>query len=138
MISGGEIFIVVLAILLFFGANKIPEFARMMGKGVREFRKATDDIKRELNDSSSGVMDDVKAIRDDISGTLNKEIAAPVEDTVNETAAMVEEEYSDPYDHDYYYQNKDYDNAQGNEYATAAAEENPAGGNVEPVQPAEG
>jgi TatA/E family protein of Tat protein translocase len=124
MISGGEIFMILLAILLFFGANKIPEFARMMGKGVREFRKATEDIKREFNDSSSGVLNDIKSIRDDISGTLNKEIAEPVQDTVNNTATMLEETYKDPYSHDDYYDNKEYNNASGNEFAAALAEEN--------------
>jgi TatA/E family protein of Tat protein translocase len=137
MISGGEIFIVLLAILLFFGANKIPEFARMMGKGVREFRKATDDIKREFNNSSSGLMNEIGSVRDDISGTLNREIAAPVEDTVNETAAVVEEEYKSSYNDDYYYVNKDYDNAGDNEDAAAAATENQASENAEPAQPAE-
>ncbi len=119
-ISGGEIFIILLAILIFFGADKIPEFARMMGKGVREFKKATDDIKRELNESSSGVMDDIKSIRDDLSSTIDKEISAPVQETVNETAAAVEEGYQDPYNYDYYYNNQEYSQNQNNEYTTEA------------------
>jgi len=40
-ISGQEIVIVFVVVLLLFGANKIPEFARGLGKGLREFRKAT-------------------------------------------------------------------------------------------------
>ena len=47
-ISGQEIFIVMIVVLLLFGANKIPEIAKGLGKGMREFRKATDDIKREI------------------------------------------------------------------------------------------
>jgi TatA/E family protein of Tat protein translocase len=48
-ISGQEIFVIFLIVLLLFGANKLPEIARALGKGVNEFRKATDDIKREMH-----------------------------------------------------------------------------------------
>lgn len=49
-IGGTEVVFIFLAILLLFGSKKIPEIARAMGKGMREFQKATDDIKRELKD----------------------------------------------------------------------------------------
>jgi sec-independent protein translocase protein TatA len=49
MLGGGEIMVVLLFVLLLFGSNKIPEIARMLGKGLREFRRATDEIKREIN-----------------------------------------------------------------------------------------
>ena len=38
-------------ILLLFGAKKIPELARGMGRGIREFKDATKDIKNEIEDS---------------------------------------------------------------------------------------
>ncbi len=66
-ISGAEIFIILVVVLVLFGAKKIPDIAKGLGKGMREFRKATDDIKKELSDSSSDIMDDVK----DIKNTLN-------------------------------------------------------------------
>ena len=43
-----EIMLILLVVLLFFGAKRIPEIARGMGKGIREFKDATNDIKREL------------------------------------------------------------------------------------------
>jgi sec-independent protein translocase protein TatA len=49
-IGGTEVIFILLAVLLLFGSKKIPEVARAMGKGIREFQKATDDIKRELKD----------------------------------------------------------------------------------------
>ena len=125
MISGGEIFIILLAVLLLFGSNKIAEITRMMGKGVREFKKATDDIKREFDNNTSGMMDDFKAIKNDITGTLEQEIAAPLQETTNETIQMVEENFKDPYSHDDYYDNKEYNHTQTNEYAEALAEDNP-------------
>ena len=63
-ISGGEIFIIMVVVLLLFGANKIPEIARGLGKGMREFRKATDDIKREINESSSNIVEDIDDMKD--------------------------------------------------------------------------
>lgn len=43
-----ELILIFLAILLLFGAKRIPEIARGLGKGIREFKDATTDIKREL------------------------------------------------------------------------------------------
>ncbi len=64
--SGQEILLVVLAILLLFGSKEIPRMARMFGQGMKEFRRATDDIKREFQESSSDVVKDFKEIRDDL------------------------------------------------------------------------
>lgn len=44
--------IIALFIIIFFGAKKIPEIARGMGKGIREFKDATKEIKNEINESS--------------------------------------------------------------------------------------
>lgn len=46
--GGFEVLIVLLVILLFFGAKRIPELARGIGQGITEFRKASDEIKKEL------------------------------------------------------------------------------------------
>jgi len=54
----GEMLIIALFILVFFGAKKIPEIARGMGKGIREFKDATKDVKKEINESSSSTSDD--------------------------------------------------------------------------------
>ncbi|MFO8022480.1 MAG: twin-arginine translocase TatA/TatE family subunit [Perlabentimonas sp.] len=48
-IGGTEVILILLVVLMLFGAKKIPEVARAMGKGYREFQKATDDIKREFS-----------------------------------------------------------------------------------------
>ena len=64
-ISGQEIVILGLAVLLLFGSKKIPEMARGLGKGMREFRKAADDIKREISESSPDLSKDIKEMGDD-------------------------------------------------------------------------
>ncbi len=43
-----EILIILLIILVFVGAKKIPELAQGLGKGIREFRKATKDIQEDI------------------------------------------------------------------------------------------
>lgn len=47
-IGPGEILIVLFVILLLFGAKRLPELARGMGKGIREFKKATSGIEEEM------------------------------------------------------------------------------------------
>lgn len=43
-----EIFVIVFVILLLFGAKKLPELARGMGKAMREFKKATKDVEQDF------------------------------------------------------------------------------------------
>ncbi|MFC2134883.1 twin-arginine translocase TatA/TatE family subunit [Bacteroidota bacterium] len=44
-----EILLIVLAILILFGAKKIPEFAKGIGKGMKEFKKALNETQDELD-----------------------------------------------------------------------------------------
>lgn len=48
MPGGSEWIIIALAVLVLFGGRKIPEFMRGLGKGMREFKDAKDNIKTEL------------------------------------------------------------------------------------------
>ncbi len=47
-IGFGELLIILLVILIFFGAKKIPEIAHGFGKGIREFKKGLKDIENEI------------------------------------------------------------------------------------------
>ena len=49
-IGGPEIFIIILIVVMVFGADKIPEIARGLGKGIRQVKDATNDIKKEISD----------------------------------------------------------------------------------------
>ncbi len=51
-LGGQEIMLILLVILIFFGAKKIPELARGLGKGIREFKDATKEIKDDIEDSA--------------------------------------------------------------------------------------
>lgn len=50
-----EIIIIVFIILLLFGAKRIPDLARGFGKGIREFKDATKEIKKEVDDAGKEV-----------------------------------------------------------------------------------
>lgn len=50
-LGGMEIFLIIVVLLLLFGAKKIPELARGMGRGIREFKDATNEVKKDLEDS---------------------------------------------------------------------------------------
>ena len=75
-IGGPEIFIIVLIVVMVFGTDKIPEIARGLGRGMRQVKDATNDIKKEINDSAvkqgldtdivSDIKNQVKEVKDDL------------------------------------------------------------------------
>jgi sec-independent protein translocase protein TatA len=75
-ISGAEIAFILFIVVMVFGADKIPEIARGLGKGMRTLKDATNDIKSEITKSAekSGIdtsitkdiNDEIKRVKDDI------------------------------------------------------------------------
>ena len=47
-LGGPEVLVVLVVILIFFGGEKMPEFARGLGKAMREFKKAASDVEQEF------------------------------------------------------------------------------------------
>lgn len=74
-ISGAELVFVFFVILLAFGADKVPDIARTLGKGMRQVRNATQDIKSEIEKSAEKQGLDTKQIEQDL-----KEVKDEVED----------------------------------------------------------
>lgn len=56
-----EILIILLLLLVFFGAKKIPEMAQGLGKGIREFKKATREIESDVNKAVTATDDTISA-----------------------------------------------------------------------------
>jgi sec-independent protein translocase protein TatA len=50
LFSGQHILLIALIVLLLFGGKKIPELMRGLGKGIREFKDAKDNVSREIED----------------------------------------------------------------------------------------
>ena len=87
--SGGEILLIVIAIYLVFGPKKIPEFARMLGRGINELRRATDDIKKEIKRETSDIKKDVNVdldidLKDPLDLNKTKKGSAKVTDSFDE------------------------------------------------------
>lgn len=51
----GEWILIGLVVLIFFGAKKIPEFAKGLGRGIREFKDAVSDVKKEVDQAGKEV-----------------------------------------------------------------------------------
>lgn len=51
-LGGTELIFVLIAVLILFGARKIPEFAKGLGQGIKEFRKASTEAMKDTSDTS--------------------------------------------------------------------------------------
>lgn len=65
-ISGGELLVVLLFILLFFGSKGIPDIARTMGRTMRQLRDATNEVQREIQKGATEVKQGFEAQRRDL------------------------------------------------------------------------
>ena len=62
LIPGGpEVLVIVGLIVLLFGAKKIPELMRGLGSGIKEFKKAAEDVAEPLEDAKKAVTDATNA-----------------------------------------------------------------------------
>ncbi|MAD50015.1 MAG: twin-arginine translocase TatA/TatE family subunit [Flavobacteriales bacterium] len=65
-IGGPEIVIIMLVVVMLFGSKKIPEIARGLGKGMRELKDASNDIKREIRSSATSVKEEIQKVEKDL------------------------------------------------------------------------
>lgn len=83
-----EMILIVIVILLLFGGKKLPELARGLGRGIREFKDASDGIKREISDQINNFEKDLDVTVEDTpaaktkSQTIAEEINQPKEEGV--------------------------------------------------------
>jgi len=82
-ISGAEIVFILFIVVMVFGADKIPEIARGLGKGMRTLKDATNDIKQEITKSAKD-----QGIDTDIVKDVNKEISK-VKDNIDDFTGSV-------------------------------------------------
>ncbi len=66
-IGGPEIILILLVIVIFFGSKRIPELARGLGKGIKEFKNATSEIQNEIKKSATEMKKDIDPTKDDKS-----------------------------------------------------------------------
>jgi sec-independent protein translocase protein TatA len=86
-ISGGEIFFIMFIVVMVFGADKIPDIARGLGKGMRQLKDATEDIKQEIQKSA-----DKQGINTDFTKDIKNQIEKVKEnvtDNINEVTGSI-------------------------------------------------
>ncbi|QCR22514.1 twin-arginine translocase TatA/TatE family subunit [Pontibacter sp. SGAir0037] len=52
-LGGSEVMLILFAVLLLFGAKRIPELARGLGRGIREFKDASKEIRNEIENTTT-------------------------------------------------------------------------------------
>lgn len=85
----GEIFAIFVVVLLLFGADKIPEFARSLGKGIRYVKDASDGVKRDIQSSVDEVKKDIDS---------NVKVARENLESVNSVKRGVSKEFKNVFD----------------------------------------
>ncbi|MDZ7612571.1 MAG: twin-arginine translocase TatA/TatE family subunit [Flavobacteriaceae bacterium] len=86
-ISGGEIFLILVVVVMLFGADKIPEMAREIAKIMQQLKNATNEVKKEIVESGIEKKMDtglVKDIEQEVSKIKNK-----VQDNIDEITGPI-------------------------------------------------
>ena len=89
-IGGGELFFIILVILMLFGSDKVPEMARTFGKFMAQVKNATNDIKHEINKSAteSGIKQDIEETFEGIDINPLKDIQEEVQQQKEDIEAI--------------------------------------------------
>ncbi len=89
-ISGAEIGFILFVVLLVFGADKVPEIARGLGKAIRQVKDATNDIKSEITKGAEKQGVDLKSM--DITQDVQKQIDQ-VKDDVDDITGPIKRRF---------------------------------------------
>ena len=88
-ISGTEIAFIIFIVIMVFGADKVPEIARGLGKGMRTLKDATNDIKTEITKSAEKQGLDLDL---DVTKDIKKEIDKAKEE-INDITGPIKRQF---------------------------------------------
>jgi sec-independent protein translocase protein TatA len=71
-LGGGEVFIIAIVVLMFFGSDKLPGIAKGLGKGLRELNDAKAQIQNEIAKSTDGFSQEIKRHTEEIQSEIDK------------------------------------------------------------------
>lgn len=91
-LGSGEIFVIMIFILIFFGADKLPGMARTLGKGIREMKNATAELQKEIEKSATEVKRNMN-VEEETSGI--KEAADTLKKGISDGLKNLENAYSE-------------------------------------------
>lgn len=86
-ISGAEIFIILVIVVMLFGADKLPELARGLGKGMQQLKNATNEVKKEITEGAKK-----QGIDTDLTKDIQKEvknIKTKVQDNIDDLTGPI-------------------------------------------------
>jgi sec-independent protein translocase protein TatA len=86
-ISGGEIFVILVIVVMLFGADKLPELARGLGKGMQQLKNATNEVKKEITESAKK-----QGIDTNLANDIQKEvknIKSKVQDNIDDLTGPI-------------------------------------------------
>jgi sec-independent protein translocase protein TatA len=83
-LGAGEILIIALLVLLLFGAHKIPELARALGRAQKEFQRARDEVTREVEAAGTNEDERVKKAAKDLGITVEGKTTAELKTAIAE------------------------------------------------------
>jgi sec-independent protein translocase protein TatA len=72
-LGGGEVIIILFVILLLFGGKGIPSIAKTLGKGIREFKDATNGIQKDIMKSTGGITEQINEHIQEVKKEIEKE-----------------------------------------------------------------
>jgi sec-independent protein translocase protein TatA len=110
-IGTGEMVLILFAALMLFGGEKLPGLARSLGKGLRDFKDASEDVKREINNQINNYEEKKPEIKTEVPAIEEKASEAPentaaeyekpvVENTVPNTIAISDYHVNTPVEHE--------------------------------------
>ncbi|MBT1073508.1 TatA/E family twin arginine-targeting protein translocase [Pelotalea chapellei] len=86
-----ELIIILVIALLVIGPHKLPELAKSLGKGLAEFKKATDDFQRTVRDEARKEEEKTAAPPQQVSTAVTEEASVKVSEQVSEPVVKKEE-----------------------------------------------
>ncbi|AWM14069.1 twin-arginine translocase TatA/TatE family subunit [Flavobacterium sp. NRK F10] len=102
-IGGSELIFIIFVVLMLFGSDKIPEFARSLGKGMAQIKNATNEIKSEIqkgtkdtgldmNSLTGGITDEIKKAKEEINKSVNplSNITSDIEKPIQQAKEDIE------------------------------------------------
>lgn len=72
-LGGGEIVLIIFVMLLMFGAKGIPNIAKGLGKGIREFKDAANSIQKDIHSSTGGITEHINEQIQEVKKEIEKE-----------------------------------------------------------------